>query len=281
LLDDYKFEKAFMFHGDGRNGKGKSIELIKRLFGIENCCSIPLSSLRGEDFSISELFGKRLNLAGDIGYKDLKETNMFKSLTGRDLVSAKRKFLRNIHFENYAKFVFACNELPTVYDLSKGFWDRWILLDFPYTFVSQEEHDKAEDKSNLKIRDNDIILKISTADELSGLLNKALVSLYHIEKQTKFSTTKGSDDVKQTWIRKSNSFIAFCFDNIEDSYDSRISKRDLRKKYAEYCKEHKIPPKSDFFVKKVLQESYGANEVRGAYGDLNVRNDSWEGVKWK
>lgn len=281
LLDEYKYEKAFMFHGEGRNGKGKSIELLKRLFGLENCCSIPLGSLKGEDFCISELFGRRLNLAGDIGSQDLKETNMFKSLTGRDLVSAKRKFLRELHFQNYAKFVFACNELPMVYDLTKGFWDRWILLDFPYTFVTQGEYDKAEDKTKLKIRDDDILTKITSPEEMSGLLNQALVSLKHLEENSGFSTTQGSEEVKTTWIRKSNSFIAFCWDNIVDEYDGRISKKMLRKRYAEYCKAHKIPPKSDFVVKKVLQEQYGASEVRGFDEGLGVRNDYWEGIKWK
>ena len=281
LLDEYKFEKAFMLLGNGRNGKGKMIELFKRLFGIENCCSISLMSLKTNDFSISNLFGKKLNLAGDIGYNDLKETCMFKSLTGRDLVGAKRKFLQDLFFTNSAKFVFACNELPMVYDMSKGFWDRWILLDFPYTFVNQNEYDKAEDNKMLKIRDDDIIGKIISDDELSGLLNQSLLGLNRLESQKRFSTTRGSEEVKQVWIRKSNSFIAFCLDMIEDSYDSRISKRDLRKKYAKYCKEHKIPTKSDFVIKRVLQETYGANEIRGVFGEFNVRNDFWEGITWK
>lgn len=283
LLDEYKYEKAFMLHGDGRNGKGKSIELLKRLFGVESCCSLQLSALKSEDFDVSELFGKRLNLAGDIGHQDLKETNMFKSLTGRDLVSAKRKFLKNIHFQNNAKFVFACNELPMVYDLTKGFWDRWILLDFPYTFVTQEELDKAEDKSKLKLRDADIINKITTSDELSGLLNQAILGLNRLTENKRFSNTKGSEEVKSTWIRKSNSFIAFCWDMIRDEYDGRIAKKQLRKKYSEYCKIHKIPPKSEFVVKKVLQENYGAIEIRDneRLGDSYIRNDFWEGITWK
>jgi putative DNA primase/helicase len=283
LLDEYKYEKAFMYTGAGRNGKGKTIELKKRLFGLDNCCSIQLSALNSDNFSVSELFGKRLNLAGDIGSQDLKETNMFKSLTGRDLVSAKRKFLRDLHFQNYAKFVFACNDLPMVYDLSRGFWDRWILLDFPYTFVSQEEYDKAEDKTKLKIKDDNIINKITSPEELSGLLNQALISLQHLEDNKGFSTTQSSEEVKTTWIRKSHSFIAFCWDMIEDEYDGRISKKQLRKRYAEYCKLHKIAPKSDFAIKKVLQEQYGATEVKGQdyLGDTAIRNDFWEGIKWK
>lgn len=283
LLDRYKFEKAFMFHGNGRNGKGKLIELLKRLFGGENCCSLQLSALKQDSFSLSELFGKRLNLAGDIGNQDLKDTNMFKSLTGRDLVSAKRKFLRVLHFENSAKFVFACNELPMTYDLSKGFWDRWILIDFPFCFVTQEEYNNSKDKTNLKIRDEDIIEKICTPEELSGFLNQALIGLVRLEENHGFSHNENSEDLKRRWVRKSNSFIAFCWDMLADGYDSKIRKKELRKRYSEYCKVHKIAPKSDFVIKRFLQEEFGATEVNSQQivGEIRVRDDYWEGIKWK
>jgi hypothetical protein len=49
-----------------------------------------LASLRADGFSISELFRNLFNLAGDIGNQDLKDTSMFKSLTGRDLVNGKK-----------------------------------------------------------------------------------------------------------------------------------------------------------------------------------------------
>ncbi len=280
LLGEYRFEKAFMLVGGGRNGKGKSLELVKRLVGMENCSSIPLVSLNPESFAISELFGKRINLAGDIGNNDLKETSSFKGLTGRDLITGKRKFLPNIHFENYAKMIFACNELPMVYDLSKGFWDRWILLEFPYTFVTKEEYDNEKDKSTLKLRDDTIIDKISTSDEMSGLLNESLLGLHRLFNLKKFSSTKGSEEVKSTWIRKSNSFMAFCYDFIEDDTEKRISKKKLRKRYSIYCKEHKVSPKSDFVIKNVLQNNYGAIEDR-----YNAMNNAWEwswiGIKFK
>lgn len=280
LILDYFIEKACMMVGDGRNGKGKSIELIKRLVGAENCCSIPLSSLVSESFSISELFGKRFNLAGDIGNQDLKDTSMFKSLTGRDLVSGKRKFQRDIHFENHAKFIFACNELPMVYELTKGFWDRWILLNYPYTFITQEEYDKTEDKTNLKIRNPNIINEISTPEEMSGLLNQALIGLQRLRDNKNFSSTQGSEEVKNTWIRRSNSFIAFCYENVENDGEGKINKKELRRKYAEYCKENKIGSKSDYVLKRVLQDLYGAIEERhNTVGDMWER--FWVGVKWK
>lgn len=285
LMKEYRYEKACMFVGNGRNGKGKSLELLKRLVGIENCSSIPLSALSPDSFNISELFGKLLNLAGDIGNKDLQDTSMFKSLTGRDLVTTKRKFLTGINFENYAKFIFACNDLPTVYDTSRGFWDRWILLEFPYTFVSQEEYNKTieKDRLNLKIRDENIINKIVTDEELSGLLNQALEGLDRLLINHSFSSTQGTKEIKETWIRKANSVIGFSYDYIEEDTEQYISKKEFRKRYANYCKKHNVSSKSDFVIKKALQEMFGVNDERINIG-IYPNNDSvwvWSGIKWK
>ncbi len=277
LLKEYKFEKAFMLVGDGRNGKDKSLELIKRTLGLNNCCSVPLSSLIPDSFIISEFFGKMANIAGDIGNEDLKDTSMFKSLTGRSLVSGQRKFLPPVTFINYAKFIFACNDLPFAYDNSRGFWDRWILLEYPYTFVPKEEVDESP---NYKLRDENIIEKITTPNELSGLLNKFLDGLNKLILNKKFSSTKGTDEIKNLWIRKSNSVMAFCLDMIKENYDSYITKKDFRKKYINYCKNHKIQSKSDYVIKRTLSEMFGASQ--GNRDVIGGRYDSvWEGVEWK
>ncbi|MGV9142063.1 MAG: phage/plasmid primase, P4 family [Promethearchaeota archaeon] len=280
LLKEYKFEKAFMLIGDGRNGKDKSLELIKRTIGMENCCAVPLSSLVPDSFVISEFFGKMANIAGEIGSEDLKDTTMFKALTGRSLVSGQRKFLPPINFVNYAKFIFACNELPFAYDNSRGFWDRWVLLEYPYIFVSKEEYEQNKNNPYYKLRDENIIEKITTPNELSGLLNKFLDGLNDITQNKKFSTTRGSEEVKTMWIRKSNSVMAFCMDEIEEEYDAFITKKQFRKKYVEYCKKHKIQVKSDYVIKRTLSEMFGASEDRkDVFGSGFER--VWEGIKWK
>jgi len=281
LLNEYTFEKAFMFIGGGRNGKDKTLELIKRTLGVENCSSIPLSSLELDSFIISELFQKKANLAGEISNQDLKDTTVFKALTGRSLISAKRKFLHDIVFVNYAKFIFACNELPMVYDLTRAFWDRWVLIEFPFTFVTRAEYNSTPDKSLLRIRDENIIEKITTEEELSGLLNKFLTGLTRLIMTKDFSLTKGTKEIKDLWIRKSNSFIAFCMDYLEEDYDSKISKKELRKRYSQYCKTHKIPSKSDFVIKRVLQDMFGANEIQGEFTFGKSWDRFWEGIKFK
>ncbi len=278
LLKEYRYEKAFMFVGDGRNGKGKTINLIKRFLGPQNYSSVPLDQFNTSSSGIHELFGKLINLAGDISPTALKDTGLLKQLCGRDNINAKRKYLRDLSFENYAKLIFAANELPRVYDFSMGFWSRWILLEFPYTFVGEKEFNKRGENLLIKRADPSIIDKISTDSELSGLLNQALDGLERLEKNKGFSYTKGTSDVKTMWVRKSDSFTAFCMDFLEETDNGYITKKTLRSTFHKFCRLHKLKGASDTSIKVTLESLFGVSEIRvdGSFGEW-----AWSGVKFK
>jgi P4 family phage/plasmid primase-like protien len=278
LLKEYKIEKAVMFVGFGRNGKSKTIELMKRFIGAENCASLPLRALHEESFSLSELFGKMANLAADLSKTDLQETGMIKSLIGRDTIQAKRKYLRDLNFVNYAKMIFAANELPKIFDTTDGFWTKWVLIEFPYKFVTKEQYDSAseEERKMWKIMDPDIIEKLTEEEELSGLLNYALDGLDRLLGNKDFSYTKSTSQVKDMWIRKSDSFTAFCYDHIEEDSNAIISKKDLRKYYHKYNKIHKLSGCSDKAIKITLESMFGVSESQN-----NSWDRIWEGINLK
>ena len=277
LYKEYFLEKAVMFIGDGRNGKGKTIELMKRFIGIENCSSIPLQHFESDTFASGELFNKLANLSGDLDDKALTHTGMFKTLTGRDLISASRKFLTRVKFINFAKLVFACNKLPRTKDTTTAFWNRWVLFEFPYTFLSETEINSLNEneKTNVKLRDTNIIDKLSSPEELSGLLNRSLDGLQRLFKNKDFSNSQGVKAIKDLWIRKSDSFLAYCLDNIKEEDEVRIEKKVLRIAYMKYCKLHKIKPLSDRAIKETLFENYAVSEER--VDTLYF----WEGISFK
>ncbi len=124
LLKDYTIEKAVMLNGVGRNGKTKTLKLMENFIGTANVCNVPIGSMHKDNFDLEDLFGKLLNSAGDVGKTSLKDTGCFKELTGRDGVNLKRKFKRTLRFVNYAKHIFACNDLPIVYDNTEDFWSK-------------------------------------------------------------------------------------------------------------------------------------------------------------
>ena len=277
LLKEYKIEKAIMFVGFGRNGKSKTIELMKRFIGAENCASLPLRCLTEESFSLSELFGRMANLAADLSKTDLKETGMIKSLIGRDTIQAHRKYLRDLNFVNYAKMVFAANELPKIYDTTDGFWTKWVLLEFPYKFVTQQTYDRADETERVmwKIMNPEIIEKITTPEELSGLLNVALDGLDRLLERKDFSYSKSTSQVKDLWIRKSDSFTAFCYDHLIESAEGKIDKKLLRKVYHKYRKIHRVAGCSDKAMRITLENMYGVSESQSGMYD---RDRLWEGI---
>ena len=279
LWKKHFIEKGVMMVGDGRNGKSKTIDLMKRFIGVQNCCNVPLEILRGDTFRLSELFGKMANLAGDLSNTVLKDTGMFKSITGRDILGANRKFKSSIYFTNYAKQIFACNELPRVYDATRGFWSRWILFEFPYVFLNEEEY-KTSKLANKKIMNTEQIEKISTPSELSGLFNKAIEKLDILLKNRDFSDSIGTDELKKYWRRNSDSFAGFSEDNITEKLDGFILVKDLRKAYKNYCKINKLRPVSKQSITNTLENEFGANLTRKRIISEELEY-LWEGIVLK
>ncbi len=282
LYRDYMPEKAFMFTGSGRNGKGKTIELLKQFLGIENCASINLKRLEGDtgqNFSISELFNKLANLGADISATKLEETNTFKSLTGHDMLNAPRKFLPDIKFTNYAKMIFSANELPKTADTTIAFFNRWILVDFPFTFYTEQEFEQLTDKTNTKIRDPEIINKLTTESEISGLFNWAVQGLKRLIQKKEFSVSSTTQQVKTSWIRKSDPLKAFIMDRIADDYDSEIDKRHFKAELIAYCQIHNERPPSDKEIKESLTSEHAVTikRHRTESEDYFV----WQGIKFK
>jgi len=283
LYNDYFLEVAIMLYGSGRNGKSKTLELMKRFIGLENVSVISLESIERDTFALSSFFKKKANLCGDLSKTALRNTGNFKSLTGRDEIEAQRKFKSTVKFKNYAKMIFSANELPITYDLSEAFWSRWIIIDFPYTFVSKEHYDEAiqegKKTNNLKIADPDIIEKISTPEELSGLLNLALEGLYRLFKNKSFTKNPSAQRVKTKWLRMSDSCLAFIMDCIEQDFDSYITKARFRQEYSKYCRSHKLTMATDRRIKEVLTTNLGVVDDRKVVDNTVKR--VWTGIKFK
>ena len=281
LLRENRFEKMLMCIGGGRNGKTKLAELIKKFLGTENVSGLQPSSFENpESFQTYLLHGKLVNMYMDISKQAFKNTSLLKSLTGRDTISVPRKYKTPLTFTNSCKFIFGANDLPMSYDISSGFWQRWLLISLPYTFVYQRDKDKVaeSDKHKYKIRNDNIIDDICDEKELSGMLNWVLNGLKELLKTSSFSYKYTPEEVQTMWIRESDSFAAFFMDVCEYEYGYQIEKQEMKKAYVEYCKTHKIKILGDKKIKHYLEEQ-GCFDGRLKEEGKDVY--TWENVKFK
>lgn len=280
LLRDYSFEKGFMLYGEhGRNGKSKLLTLIKEFVSVENCASVSLSEIEKEQFALINLHNKLVNISADLSDTAINNTGNYKSLTGRDTINANRKGQSHIKFVNYAKMIFATNDLPMIKNFSSAFSLRWVMIDFPYRFLPQHEIDSMEDKSNCFLQDPNILNNLHSEEEFNGLLNWALDGLERIRATNKFSNETNSNAVRKYWLRKSNSVSAFIEDLIDIDYNSQISKRDFRTIYNEYCKNNNIKQLSDQAIAYTMSNELGIFESNIRKGEERER--VWLGIKFK
>jgi P4 family phage/plasmid primase-like protien len=163
------YEKAVMLYGNGDNGKGIFIKLIEAFVGSENCSHVPLQELDNDKFSSADLYGKLVNTFADLTSQKLLTTGNFKTLVSGDTVRAQKKYGQPFSFRNNAKLIFSSNKIPDSDDKSYAYFKRWLILSFDKVFQGMS-------------KDTNLINKLTTPDELSGLLNLALIALRQLKK---------------------------------------------------------------------------------------------------
>jgi len=236
LCREYLIAKALMLVGEGSNGKSTFLNLLKTFLGKENVAGRSLQDLEENRFAKADLHHKLANIYSDLPDRALWHTGTFKMLTGRDLVAAERKFQQSFTFENYAKLLFSANKVPEAYDDTDAFFRRWIIVVFPNQFINEKA-------------DPHILKKLTTPEELSGLLNLVIPALKRLLEKGQFSYSKTTEEIRADYIRKSSPIGAFVMDCLAVDADAFIPKQELFNVFAEYCRVRKIPcvTKDTFF----------------------------------
>jgi len=261
LLRDYSLDKAFLFVGEGSNGKSTLLNLLTQFLGRENVSGVALQDLDRNRFATAELHGKLANVYADLPDRALHRTGTFKMLTGGDLIYAERKFKGHFPFVNYAKLIFSCNKIPESRDDTTAFYRRWVLINFPYTF----EGDDA---------DTNILNKITTEDEMSGLLNWALAGLDRLLLNGRFSYSHTTEDIRQDYIKKSNPVLAFVEDSVEPDPKGEIPKDVLYRAFCDYCEAIGLPTKANNVFGRELPRYATYVESGQEHGGRTV----WRGI---
>ena len=263
LLRDYRYQKCVQLIGEGNNGKSTFLRLLEAFLGKDNVSNATLYELVSGRFAKADLYGKLANIASDISPDELKRTGAFKAFTGGDYVRAEKKHQNAFKFLNYAKLSFSANRLPPTPDQSDAFFRRWILISFPNTF----------DPPNL---DTTIIDKITTPEELSGLLNWAIQGLRRLKQNNEFTNSQSTENLRQTWKLLSGSIDAFLNQCTIKDVNKFVPKKQLYIAYSEFCERKNIQPDSTRVFSSRLKTKTIIGETKRTVG--NTREMCWTGI---
>jgi putative DNA primase/helicase len=148
--------KALFLYGPSRSGKSTFLRLLEAVAGKENTSAVTLHSLADDKFAAARVHGKILNIASDLSAGHIEDLSIFKMLTGEDPIDANPKYGKPFKFYNQALMGFSANEIPSVGESSRAYFERMLAFKFDYSFAGHEDQ-TIEDRM---------------MDELPGIFNR-------------------------------------------------------------------------------------------------------------
>ena len=137
-----KIEIAPIFYGLPETGKSTTLDVYEAMVGVENISNESLSDLtqKGQPgaFSRSRLDGKLINIASDVSAK-IGDEGMMKTLISGEAVSAQNKGKDGFSMRNYAKLMFALNELPSLIFSEVAIKRRCAVIEFDQQVTAKDK----------------------------------------------------------------------------------------------------------------------------------------------
>ena len=246
LSSGYSPQSILMLIGDGANGKGTFLRLLRHFLGTDNYVGFDLHTLskpgsRG-NYSGAKLIGKMANLGGDIPGKKLSDLNRIKAFSGGDAVEVREPFKNPITFENEAKLIFAVNEPPIIPETGHQINRRFRHIKFPNEFT-----DDPDDGNPDKIPEED--LGIHTEEELSGLLNRSLDAFETLQETGEWAHVDDPETHMDRYRELSDPISQFADECLANVSESCVHKGAAYIAYNHWCMENDetVKDKSVFF----------------------------------
>ena len=231
LLAVNKAKKSFMFLGDTDTGKSTMLYIIQTLLLTpENVSTLQWQKL-DEKFSTIHLFGKLANIYGDLGSDALKDTSVFKSITGGDYIMGEYKHKDGFSFKPTVRLIYSLNVMPKSYnDRTDAFYKRLVIIRFANQIPEHKQDGDLWDKLKL---------------EVDGITAWALVGLRRMmENKFKFSTTESTERELKNYKLENSTVLSFVDECCAVDPKAMVLRNDLYGAYKEYCGDNGYQPYS-------------------------------------
>ena len=268
LEPSYWIQSILMLLGEGGNGKSTFLSLLSAFIGKHNIANESIHNLTNQRFRLASLHGKLANIYADISDRELKETGILKTLSGGDRITVEKKNKPQFEFNNFARLIFSANRLPRAYDDTDAWYRRWTFMIFTRKFGDDPDAVKKEDKKLLD--------KLTTDNELSGLLNRALDALKGLHERGGFSKNLSTEETRRIYTRLSDPVAVFIEDCCMLDREASVKRSVLFSAYVEFCKVNRQAPIGQAAFTKRIKDMGKFSECR--VGSKDNQERGWRGL---
>lgn len=262
--------------GEGSNGKGTLVRVIKEIFGAHHVTA-PATLLTAQNANVerhptelAHIDGRRLVTVPEVDRNVSIREALIKQLTGEDGVAARKMREDYYNFERLPKFQILCNTKPRITGTEFGTWRRILVLDFPHKFGTDVQIKAGEVD---KLIDNTLTEVLRT--ELEGIfawLVRGAMEWYRIGLQPTKQVLLAAKSYQQSQD-KTHQFLNDCCELDPNNWTAFA---EIYAEYCQWCRDSGYQPvnKSRFSTELLNRPGFknkpgssGANRnVAGCYG---------------
>ena len=244
FMKKYLPKKFFLLYGSGNNGKSTLLQLITALAGEGiNVSYISLASISDAEnrFHRIELKDKLVNVCGEIPPNYVIDTDILKMLTGTDTITAERKGVDPVRFENYANIFMSCNKVPRFSDHTKGFKERFTIIPMQKDFKSNVQD------TNINIDNTHINDIVNDTALMENIIAYSIERFKLTQYGEKLTEPTAVEDILKEYYQEDpiNAFLEDFYDITGDSKD-RILCKNILTEFEEYKEREKVGNSSKF-----------------------------------
>ena len=263
-----------MLLGPGGDGKSVLLGLFRGLLGTENVAAVSVQALGEDRFAGADLFGMLANICGDLDARTIERTDLFKQVTGNDVIRAQRKFRDGFNFFCYALPLFSANEAPRTADQTDAWFNRWIILPMTQRFV--DATDARTPTAEPTAKRADTALAATLAGELDGLLVRAVTGLRRLMARGHFVYPPSVVEARARYRLTLDTVRGFVAEHCHLDVEGWVERADLYRRYRTWCQEGGRLPLSNATFNDHLGQAFPDRiDVRKRHGIW-----IWQGLAW-
>ena len=233
--------KFFFFVGDGGNGKGTLLAIIRKILEVKNCGSLSIDNMTDERY-LNSLQGKLSNLGDDVEDEaiDNKKMKILKNISSCDFISLRKLYADSVSTELTPTLIFTSNHILKSFEKGASYKRRveWLPM-----------YNKPKKKSITFISD------VTTDEALEYWLKLIVEGYFRLYKNKQFTDSDKLTEFNEEYHQNNNTALAY-MTNLE--HDDVIQKRspEVYEEYEIWCEENGYNTQSKKLFNDTVQETF-------------------------
>lgn len=246
LVVDKEFKrllaKFFIMIGDGGNGKGTFLQVLRSILGRENCTALSIENMKDERY-FTTMQGKLANLGDDIQDSPIDNDSMkqLKNISTCDYVSTRELFKQSREVELSISLIFTSNHILKSFEKGESYRRRVLWLPM-YSKPTK--------------KDPKFISKLTSKPALEYWMKLMVEGYFRLYENRTFTESNSVNQFNTDYHEENNGTLTFISDHtVDDFFEKRGP--EVYEQYETWAEENGLTVQSKKILNSTIEEVMG------------------------